>query len=59
MEGVVILFSDDGDFDVVDIFYEEDVKSFIVRDFCCRDVKFVILCRLLVDVRFLIVDYKI
>lgn len=30
MEGVVILFSDDGDFDVVDIFYEEDVKSFIV-----------------------------
>ena len=59
MEGVVTLSSDDGDLDVADTLYEEDVKSSIVRDLCRRDVKFATQRRLLADARLPIVDHKI
>ena len=51
--------SDDGDLNVEDTLYEQDVKSSIVRDLCHRDVKFATPGRLLADARLPIVDHKI
>lgn len=38
---------------------EQDVKSSIITDLCCRDVNFATPCRLLVDARLPIVDHTI
>ena len=50
--------SNDGDLDVADTLYEQDVKSSIVSDLCHRDVKFATPRRLLPDARLPIVDHK-
>ena len=59
MERVVTLSSDDGELDVAGTLDEQDVKTSIARDLCCRDVKFAAPRRLLADARLPIVDHKI